>query len=332
MTKISILGAGSIGCWIGGHLVEGGGDVSLIGRDRFAADIKSNGLTLTHFERSDIHLDEIPYETHHGSLAVADIIILCTKSQDTEKAAIQIAENARSDVTIVSFQNGIRNAEILKSVLPPSMTVIPAIVPFNVTPSGKGRFHCGTAGDLVLATDIEAVTHPLKKSGQGIKVSENIDGDQWAKMIVNLNNGLNTLCGTTLRACLLQRDYRQALAVCVEEALNVADERGVKIGEFNGRSPELLLKILRLPNWAYRLVMQFVVKIDKKARSSMLDDLETGRVSEIDYLQGEIVRQAKKTGHLAPRNQAVYEAVRLAFDQGISPKLNGTDLLKLVSS
>ena len=58
----------------------------------------------------------------------------------------------------------------------------------------------------------------------------------------------------------------------MEEALNVADERGVEIGEFNGRSAELLLKILRLPNRAYRLVMQFIVKMDKKARSSMMDD------------------------------------------------------------
>ena len=112
MTKISILGAGSIGCWIGGHLAEGGSDVSLIGRDRFAADIKSNGLTLTHFERADIHLDEIPYETHHGSLAVADIIILCTKSQDTEKAAIQIAENARSDVCLLYTSPSPRDATL----------------------------------------------------------------------------------------------------------------------------------------------------------------------------------------------------------------------------
>jgi len=331
MSKISVLGAGSIGCWIGGHLAAGGGDVTLIGRDRFAVEINSNGLTLTHYERSDIHLGELSFETHDGSLGDADIIALCTKSQDTEKAAKQIAQKAGSDVTIISFQNGIRNVEILRSTLPSSMSVIPAIVPFNVTPTGNGSFHCGTAGDLIIGTNIEAVAHLLKNSGQGIRVSENIIGDQWAKMIVNLNNGLNTLSGTTLQQGLLQREYRRALAASVEEALSIAELRGVKLGSFNGRSPELLLKTLRLPDWAYRLVMQFIVKIDKKARSSMLDDLEMGRVSEIDYLQSEIVRQAKMVDQSAPKNLAIFNAVTHAFEQGVSPKLTGADILALIT-
>ena len=131
---------------------------------------------------------------------------------------------------------------------------------------------------------------------------------------------------------MLQRDYRRALAACVEEALNVAKHSGVSVGTFNGRSPGALIKTLHLPNFAYRLVMQMIVKIDAKARSSMLDDLEAGRVSEIDYLQGEIVKRAQMAGTMAPNNAAILAAVKQAFLTGKSPRLSGPDILALLNN
>jgi len=143
----------------------------------------------------------------------------------------------------------------------------------------------------------------LEAGGQDVRLSDAILGDQWAKMIVNLNNGLNTLTGGTLREGLLQRDYRRTLAACVEEAMEIAAQNNVTVGSFNGRSPAALMKTLRLPDVAYRIIMQTIVKIDAKARSSMLDDLEAGRVSEIGYLQGEIVNRAEKIGLSAPQHR-----------------------------
>lgn len=332
MTKFAILGAGSIGCWIGGHLAKGGADVVLIGRDRYAADIIQNGLTLTHYERPDVHLPNIEFTTGSAALVEADIIAVCTKSQDTEMAARQILDFAKHGATVISFQNGIRNAETLQSILPDHMGVIPAIVPFNVTPTGPGRFHCGTAGSLIVGSAPLPLYDALNRSGQGVRVSDQIIGDQWAKMIVNLNNGLNTLAGGPLKEGLMQRPYRLALVECIEEALDIASALDVEIGTFNGRKPALLTKTLRLPNWAYRLIMQFIVKVDARARSSMLDDLETGRSCEIEYLQGEIVARAKKAGRTAPKNAAIQAAVEAAFAAGESPKLSGAEILKLMQT
>ena len=331
MTKIVILGAGSIGCWIGGHLMAGGADVTLIGRARYASGIAEHGLRLTHFERPDIHLKTVDFQTDPAALKGADIVALCVKSQDTQSAAAQILEFAPT-ARVVSFQNGIRNPETLRTILAPE-NVIPAIVPFNVTPTQPGAFHCGTAGALSIErrASIEALGLALEAGGQPVEMKADILGDQWAKMIVNLNNGLNTLTGGPLKAGLLQRDYRRALATCVEEAIEIAQKNNVDIGSFNGRSPMALMKTLRLPNWAYRIIMQSIVKIDAKARSSMLDDLEGGRPPEIEYLQGEIVRQAEKVGARAPHNQAVLDAVQAAFSQGESPKLTGTAILSLLN-
>ena len=331
MTKIVILGAGSIGCWIGGHLIAGGAQVTLIGRERYAAQLAEHGLTLTHFERQPVRCQDVAFKTEADALAGANIIALCVKSQDTQDAAEQIKAFAPK-AHVVSFQNAIRNPETLRAVLPVE-NIIPAIVPFNVTPAGPGAFHCGTAGDLIIESNpaLTPLISALGKSGQGVRQSDEILGDQWAKMIVNLNNGLNILSGGSLRDGLFQRDYRRALGKCVEEALHIAKANGVEVGHFNGRSPNALLKILALPNLAYRLVMQAIVKIDAKARSSMLDDLEAGRAPEIAYLQGEIVERAEQVGLSSPHNAAILMAVEQAFAKGESPRLSGSEILALLA-
>jgi len=144
---------------------------------------------------------------------------------------------------------------------------------------------------------------------------------------VNLNNAFNTLTGGTLREGLLQRDYRKALALVVEEGLNVAKGAGIEPAAFGKADAAKMIKILRLPNFIYKIIMNKIVKIDAAARSSMLDDLEMGRVSEIDYLQGEIVRLAETTGQNAPYNKIIYDLVGDAFSKGRSPKFTGREIL-----
>jgi len=184
-------------------------------------------------------------------------------------------------------------------------------------------------GALITGENVApAVLMAFKAAEQPIMAKPDILASQWAKMIVNLNNALNTLSGGTLQHGLLQRDYRLALALLVEEALSVAKANGVTPSTFNGRKPEQLLKTLRLPNFIYKILMQLIVKIDAKARSSMLDDLEAGRISEIDYLQGEIVRHAKKIGQSAPCNARILELTQAAFAAKTSPKMTGREILK----
>ena len=327
--KIVVLGAGSIGCYLGGQLAAAGRDVTFIGRARYQKAASEHGLTLTHFERPDIHLPQVDFRIDPAALKNADIILLCTKSQDTEAAAKSILGHAPR-AQVISFQNGLRNPDTLRRVLPDAQ-IIPAIVPFNVTPhkNDLASFHCGTAGALIVGAGVDpAIVSGFEAAGQPIKTDPDIIAAQWAKMIVNLNNALNALTGGTLLEGLMQRDYRRALGLLVEEALGVARASGVTPSTFNGRKPEQLLKTLRLPNFLYRIVMQKIVKIDAKARSSMLDDLEGGRVSEIDYLQGEIVSRANAAGVTAPYNTKILAMTEAAFAKGASPKLSGAEILK----
>lgn len=330
--KIAIFGAGSIGCYLGGQLAHAGAEVTFIGRQRFKSEIVANGLTLTHFERDEIALrpGQFTFSLDAKDIGSTDIILLTTKSQDTLEAAQAIKIHAKADAIIISFQNGVSNPDVLRSIL--SQEVLGAVVPFNVTGKGPGKFHCGTEGDLTVENidDLRLVTlqNLFVKAGQGFIISNNILAVQWGKLLVNLNNALNTLTGGTLKAGLLQRDYRKALSMIISEALSVVRGAGIEPANFGKASPAKMIKILRLPNFLYAGIMNKIVKIDAAARSSMLDDLEMGRVSEIDYLQGEIVRLAKKTDQAAPYNAAIYRAVQNAFRVGKSPDMSGKDIYR----
>ena len=332
--KVAVFGAGSIGCYLGGYLMAAGVQVTFIGRERVKWDLEMKGLTLTHYKRPTIHIskDYISYSLDYNALADADIILVCVKSQDSYSAGQTIAQYARPDAVLVSFQNGVSNAQTLEESS--GRSTVAAIVPFNVTPSARGTFHCGTEGDLILAASKNALVKTLvkafRKSGMGLITTPDILSYQWGKLLVNLNNALSALSGGTLREGLSQKSYRRVLAAMMEEGLQVCNGAGIKPKSFGKASVEKTLKILRLPNMLFTPVMNKVIKIDPRARSSMLDDLEGGRGSEVEYLQGEIVRLASATGQYAPINAIIREQVLSAFKVHQSPQMSGDDMLALL--
>jgi len=347
--SVCVFGAGSIGLYLGGKLAGAGAKICFIGRKRIGNILNVDGLSLTHFAQAPVHLRPETFsfvasaDDAAETISRADIILICVKSQDSAAAAKELAPHIRADSLIVSCQNGVSNAPILREILSiePSDKLIretcgvaSAVVPFNVTQTSQNSWHCGTEGALT----IESLDHPamprlieaFRRSGQDAELSNDILAVQWGKLLVNLNNGLNTLWGGTLLSGLMQRDYRRALAIQIEEALHLLRQAGIQPAEFGGVSPRRMLKILRLPNFIYGFIMQRIVKIDATARSSMLDDLEAGKACEVDYLQGEVVRLAETLGQNAPINEAVMREVKAAFLSGKSPKIGGEDLLNLV--
>lgn len=333
--KIGIYGAGSIGCYVGGQLASAGAHIYFVGRARFRDSIASNGLSLSHYSRPEISVpvDNFIFDLTSDALSDVDVILVTVKSQDTESAGIDLASTANKNTLIISFQNGVSNADTLRKAMP-GFKVLGAVVPFNVTSTGPGRFHSGTEGDLMVqSTESSALTEMQSlfiNAEQGCQLVDDITSVQWGKLLTNLNNALNTLTGAPLKVGLKQKNYRKALALMIEEALNIVKEAGVNVTPFGKATPEKMIKVLRLPNFLYLLIMDRIIRIDDSARSSMLDDLESGRVSEIDYLQGEIVSLAHRTNQLAPINQQILTQVNTAFSNGISPKLNGDELLQLI--
>ncbi len=317
--RIAVLGAGSIGCFVGGAWAAAGLDVTLIGRERFAKAIAEHGLTISNYSGWK-HRLEPRFSTDPEALADAGLIIVAVKGGSTREAAQAIAAHAKDGATVVSFQNGIGNKAILAEVLGDRFRLVQGTVPYNVIYLGEGRFHKGVAGRLMAedVPEMRALAERVANSREQLALSGDMPGVLWGKLLINLNNAVNALSGLTLREELAQRGYRRVVAASQREALRILRRAGITPARAGPLSPTMIPRIINSPDWLFHNLLARRWKIDDKARSSMSDDLLSGRRTEIDQLNGEVVRLADTLGLEAPINRRIVELVREA-EAGASP-------------
>lgn len=314
---ICVAGAGSIGCFIGGMLRAGGHQVSLLARPRVINDVKRNGLKVTGSEGLEHRLTfaEIRLSDDPAILADAGIILVTVKSGDTAQMADQIARYAAKDAVIVSLQNGTGNVGVLREALP-DHDVLAGMVPFNVVSMGGGHFHRATSGDILLERDDADTAKRLSQPELAFRAVDDIDGVQWGKLLVNLNNALVALSDLPLREQLSQRPWRVLFADQWREALRVIKAEGIDPVSTTPLPASFTPFILKLPDFLFQRIAASMVKIDPEARSSMWDDLQRGRPTEIAHLQGLIVELARRHGLNAPLSARIVALIRNAEQAG----------------
>jgi 2-dehydropantoate 2-reductase len=314
---IGIAGAGSIGCFVGGMLAASGRRVALLARPRVIEEIRGNGLRLTSFEGieqqvapSALTLSEDPSIFHDAS-----VVLVTVKSADTAEIADIIARHAPADAVIVSLQNGVGNVSLLRERLP-GRRVLAGMVPFNVITLGSGRFHRATSGDIVLEQDAAGTAGQLSVPGLKMRASTDIVGVQWGKLLFNLNNALNALADLPLRQQLAQRPWRRLFADQMAEGLAAIKAEGIRPVSSTPIPPSWTPALLRLPDPMFGILLGRAMKIDPEARSSMWEDLQRGRRTEIDYLQGVITGIADRHGLQVPLSRRIVALIRGAEAAG----------------
>jgi 2-dehydropantoate 2-reductase len=320
---IGIAGAGSIGCFVGGMLAAAGRPVGLLARPRVIQEIEDNGLRLTGFEGSERQIagDRLKLSENPSIFTDAGVVLVTVKSADTAGIADLIARHAPADAVIVSLQNGVGNAAVLRERLP-GRRVLAGMVPFNVIALGQGRFHRATSGDIVLERDDAGTADQLSVPGLNMRSSGNIAGVQWGKLLVNLNNALNALADLPLRQQLGQRAWRVLFADQMAEGLAAIRAEGIEPVSSTPIPAGWMPHLLRLPDAVFGVLLGRTMKIDPEARSSMWDDLQRGRRTEIDYLQGVITEIADRHGLQVPLSRRIVALVRSAEAAGKgSPRL-----------
>jgi 2-dehydropantoate 2-reductase len=314
--RIAILGAGSIGCFVGGAWQAAGLEVQYIGRERFAAAIGEDGLTLTDSEgwRAHFEAERVKYSTRPAALDRADIIALCVKSNGTAAAAKEIGRHGKRGATVISFQNGVSNSETLRRALRDRFEVVEGMVPYNVAYLGHGRFHKGVAGDLAAgdSTATRRLAEAIGDRAGRLKIAKDMPALLWGKLLINLNNAVNALSGMPLLEQLKHRDYRRVVAASMIEALELLDAAGIVPAKAGPVPPRLLPHAIAAPDFVFNNLFLKIQRIDAKARSSMYDDLAARRPTEIDFLNGEVVKLAKSLGREAPVNSAIVELIKVA--------------------
>lgn len=320
-----VLGAGAIGCYVGGRLAAAGQSVTLVGRPSVLDPIRRDGLTVTDLEgfsavvpAKDLHPTE--------SLAGVDwrpdsVVLLCVKGGATATAAQSLAQACPAGTPVISLQNGVDNvARIAERA--PHLQALAAMVPYNVVLRGA-RVHRATAGtiQLELHAATERVAQALQQAGVDASRPADIRAVQWGKLLLNLNNPVNALSNLPLREELLDRDCRMVLAALQTEALGVMARAGIRPAQVATLPPAWMPRVLRLPNVLFTRLAKRMLAMDATARSSMWDDLEAGRRTEIDDLCGAVVRLAAEQDQQAPLN-----AKMCALLQGPRLRLTGAQL------
>jgi 2-dehydropantoate 2-reductase len=314
---IGVAGAGSIGCFVGGMCAAAGRRVALLARPRVIMEIESNGLRLTSVEGFERHIapNQLTLSDDPGVFADAGVVLVTVKSADTPEIADMIARHAPPDAVVVSLQNGVGNASLLRQRLP-GRVVLAAMVPFNVIAPGEGRFHRATSGDIVIEADDAGTAARLSVPGLTMRPSRDIAGVQWGKLLVNLNNAINALSGLPLRQQLAQRSWRMLFADQIAEGLAALSAEGIRPLSSTPIPAGWTPHLLRLPDVMFKMVLGRTIKIDPQARSSMSEDLQRGRRTEIDYLQGVITEIADRRQLQVPLSRRIVALIKRAEAAG----------------
>ncbi|MBM2710347.1 2-dehydropantoate 2-reductase [Mesorhizobium caraganae] len=313
---IVIAGAGSIGCYVGGCLALAGRKVVFLARPRIAEALLGGGLRVTDLDGRDRSIKPVSVTADPAAaLPNADVVLVTVKNGATEEMAALIAAHARGDVVVVSLQNGVGNADRLRAGLG-SRPVLAGMVPFNVVQSAEGdlplHMHRASEGKVMIEEGAASLAGLLDVEGLAVETHADIKAVQWGKLLINLNNALVALSGLPLASELADRRWRLILAGQIDEALAAMKASGIAPARIGGLRPGLLPKLLRLPDWLFRLVARRMLAIDPQARSSMWDDLQRGRPTEIGDLQGAVLSLAEKAGTPAPLLKRVTALVRQA--------------------
>jgi 2-dehydropantoate 2-reductase len=330
--KLAVFGAGAIGCYVGGRLAASGLDVAFVARQRLSDEMSEHGLRLRDLggDAATLPKERVKVATDASGLADRDIALCCVKSGQTREAGTALAAVLPQGAIVISLQNGVRNADVLREALPRRI-VLAGIVGFNVVHLGPGEFFRATTGPIVIeaAPDrrLAALVERLAACGFEAGLSHDIAAQQWAKLIVNLGNAVSALSGASTRDMLLSATCRRILAALIEEALGVLDTAGITLAKLGPLPPRLFPFLLRLPTPLFRVAARAQLKVDPEARSSMHDDLARRRVTEVDYLNGEIVRLAGQHGRDAPLNRRIVALVHDAEAQGRGPPQLGAQTL-----
>lgn len=328
--KVGVFGAGAIGGFLGGRLILAGHDVVLLGRPKPA--LAKDGLTLTDYSgaRWQVPPEKLVYTSDAARLGDREAVLVTVKSAATAEAGETLAKVLPTSAVVASFQNGVSNAPTLRAKLP-GHTVLAGMVPFNVLWKSETHLHNGTSGPLELEGADGPLSRALKEAGFEVVLHEKLDRVAWTKLLINLNNAVNALSGVPLREQLSTPGYRKVMAAVLREGLACLKAAGIQPVRIGRLIPSLAPVAMGLPNWLFMRVAAAMVKVDPQARSSMWEDLERGRVTEVDFLNGEIVKLGAAHGVATPVNGKLIELIRGAEKAArgsprMSPQALGTAL------
>lgn len=300
--RIAVVGAGAVGCYFGGMLARAGAPVTLIGRGPHVEAINRNGLFI-----DSIHFQErisISASTDIGAARDAQLVLFSVKTVDIENGAKLLAPHLAPGTIVVSLQNGVDNAERIASAA--GIRVIPAVVYIAVAMTGLGQVRHSGRGDLIIGnpspnyaaneSELAEVAAIFTRAGVPCRISNNITVELWEKLTMNCAyNAISALSRTKYGRIAQDHGTVETMKRVVIEAVAVGKAAGVRLS-----ADTMIAAVLKLGGEAM-----------PEAVSSTAQDIARGKPTEIDSLNGFLVRKGAELGVPTPVNQTLYSLVKL---------------------
>ena len=295
--KVLVFGAGSVGSYFGGLLSEKY-DVTLLGRKHHMEAIEANGLRISGKTEKLVH----PKVWHSlGDLADIDLIILTVKAHNTETAMNDMVPYIRDDTIVLSLQNGLDNVETMRRMMKKEGYILAGLTSHGLMRAEDGHIHHAGRGETVLGETVpsglrqaEEVARMFEEAGIPTRVTDNICGEMWAKAIVNAGiNPITAITGLRNGQLLKVPALTALLERTCSEAIQVALAARIKLPPYN-----IIEKT------------KDVARRTEENRSSMLQDIERGRRTEITSINGYISEVGKRHGVDTPVNSTLTALVK----------------------
>ncbi|MFW9917521.1 MAG: ketopantoate reductase family protein [Candidatus Thorarchaeota archaeon] len=315
--QIAVIGAGAIGGVIAAHLTRAGENVEVVCKhDDLAQVLSSRGIHIKGV--AGTHIVKLDAKAKVNQLSgPQEIIFLATKTADVLEAANTLLPFLHEDSMVVTLQNGIveeavgeiigRN-RVVGCVVNWGSTVIE---PGEIQQTSHGLFVIGEL-DGSLSERLNAVKK-LLECIEPVKISENIFGALYTKLVINSSiNSLGAISGLFLGKMMAIKKAREIFLGVAREGLEVAKATNLKPEKIEKLNPQ---SFAGGPSFKKHLLLRYIGFKYRKIKSSSLQSLERGRLTEIDYLNGYIIRRGEAAGVETPINHAIAEMVK-EIEQG----------------
>ncbi len=299
--KICILGAGALGCAIGAGLAEGGADVTLVNRNAAHVDaIEAEGLRLR--DHDGERRVRIAAATSAAQVGPVDLVILLVKSFHTREAMDQAGPLLAPHTLVLSLQNGLGHEDILAEYVGRDR-VLAGKTYVGGTLLGPGHIIYGVRGKETIIGELDgritdrvrAIAHEFERAGMLVEVSDNIMGTIWDKLLINVATGAVTAISRMPYGALYECAPLEAVGVAaVREAMEIAHAGGVRLS-------------ISDPAEAWR---KAGAGLPADFRTSMLQSLDKGSVTEIDFVNGAVVERGIQLGISTPVNSTLVACVK----------------------
>ena len=297
--KVAVVGAGAVGGYFGGMLARAGAPVILIGRPAFVDAVKKAGLTLDTLKFNERVRVEAAAELE--AARGADVVLFCVKTTDTAATSRALAPLLAPNALVVSMQNGVDNVEQIRAAS--GIEALGAVVYVAASVPRPGHVKHVGRGDLVVGPRnprTERFAALFERAGVPCRISDNIEGELWTKLVWNCAlNAVSALGRAKYGQIVASDDARKVVEDVVYEVLAVAHAAHIQPPGLE--DPKAALA------GAFKIASQM-----SEALSSTGQDMQRGKRTEIDSLNGYIARRGTALGVPTPVNHALYALVKLA--------------------